>query len=398
MAISDWLVHLGVRAEQIAQGSATRSGALPLQWPAGNSASLIYRLPRDPSARASLFSTQQTIIVQEGQAAVVLEDGVSNGTLPPGKYAFEKARVVGSLDVVWVRTSQQPIKWGLGNADTLDGIEISANGELFARVVDAEVFNREVVQGAITLAERDLQRRLVPRISRVLTQCIARTEASDIQLQQDEFEAQVKDRLSARLHEMGLGIVSFEVANLHFPPEFKAARSGERMAQLNARRQMVEAQTAAQITQMEAGAAAQARLLEGMAEVQLMQAMQSQGLDPLRIQAMEAMKLLAQNEGGAGDVTGVGAAARTALIGQLAAGALAGGVPDMRPMPPPAPPQIPATPAPAPVGKSNEDKITEIEDKIDALGDQLAAGEITESSYDKLVARLERRLDRLTGG
>lgn len=390
MALGDWLLGLGIRAERIAEQSAVRSGAMPLQWPPGDSASFIYRLPRDPRMRAGLFASEQTVVVSEGQVAVVLDNGVSSGALPPGRYTFSKARVVGSLDIVWIKTSQQAIRWGVGNVSTLDGIEISANGELFVRVVDAVLFNAEMIQGAITLAERDVQRTLVPRISRALTSEIARSHAQHLQLQQDEFEDAVSSKLTDRLGKMGLAIVSFELANINFPAEFKAAWSGEKLASLDARKGMVEAEAYAQITQLKAGADAQAKLLEGMAEVQLLTALQGQGFDPMKIKAMEAMKLLAENpsQGGIG-----GDVARTNLIGQLAVGALTapnqpiGQVPRQIES---EPERIGARDVP-----DNSYRIQELEDKIEALGDRLSTGEITESAYDKLVARLERNLERL---
>ena len=393
MALTDWLLDLGIRAEKLAERGAVRSGAMPLLWPPGDSSSFIYRLPRDPRMRAGLFASQQTVVVSEGQVAVVLDNGVSNGALAPGRYTFSKARVVASLDIVWVKTSQQAIRWGVGNVSTLDGIEVSANGELFVRVVDAVLFNTEMVQGAITLAERDVQRKLVPRISRALTSEIARTHAQHLQMQQDEFEVAVSDKLAKHLAKMGLGIVSFELANINFPAEFKAAWSGEKLASLDARKSLVEAETYAQITQLKAGADAQAKLLDGMAEVQLLTALQGQGFDPMQFKAMEAMKLLAENpsQGGIGSIGGD--VARTNLIGQLAVSALATQHQPSVQAPrqiAPAPPQIDAPTVP-----DTAAKILALEDKIEALGDRLSAGEITESAYDKLVARLERKLERL---
>jgi membrane protease subunit (stomatin/prohibitin family) len=387
--------------EQTAERVAIRGGAMPLQWPAGETASIIYRLPRDPRQRSSLFATAQTIVVNEGQMAVVLQDGVSHGGLVPGRYSFAKERVVAALDIVWVKTSQQAIKWGIGNVSTQDGIDISANGEMYVRVEDGVVFNKEIIQGAITLAERDLQRLLVPRVNRALTTQIAQSVAQELQMQQDVFEAAIKDKLGARLETMGLSIVSFEVANITFPAEFKAAWAGEKMAMLGAASTLVQAQTQAQVTQLEAGAAAQAKLLEGMADVQLLAAVQAQGIDPLQLKAMEAMKLLAENPSQGGG--GLGDVARTNLLGQVAAAALV--APQMAQMAQMQQTQpvalLPAAPAVAPAAAPTTDdtaaKITEIEDKIDALGDQLAAGEIVESAYDKLVERLERRLERLTG-
>ena len=58
MGIGNWLVGLGFKTEALAQQVGVRRGAVPLQWPAGQTGSVIYRLPRDPHQRASLFATR----------------------------------------------------------------------------------------------------------------------------------------------------------------------------------------------------------------------------------------------------------------------------------------------------------------------------------------------------
>src|SRR4051812_17237974 len=103
MGLASILVEMGIKMEDGATALGLRSGAVPLQWPAGETGSLIWRLPRDPHQRASIFAKEQTIIVNEGEIAVVIEDGRSHGQLEPGRYVFQKRRVVGSLDVVWIK-------------------------------------------------------------------------------------------------------------------------------------------------------------------------------------------------------------------------------------------------------------------------------------------------------
>lgn len=383
MGIGDWVLGLGISAEALVQQAGVRSGVVPLQWPTGLPPSLIYRLPRDPHQRASLFATQQTIVVNEGEVAVVLEDGKSNGVLEPGRYSFKKARVVGALDIVWVKTGQQTLKWGVGNVTSNDGIQVGANGMLYVRIGDGIVFNSQVVQGASALAEIDLQRLLMPRIQGVLRSTIARWGAIELQAQREVFSTAVKDALSDTFGKIGLGIEDLEVIEVSLPPEFKAAVSQATLSTHTGRAALIEAQTRAQVTSLESTAAAQAQLTAGLAQAQFMAQLQAQGIDPLKLKALEALNTMAEHPSGAV----IGADPRSAVFGQLAAAAFTN-----NPMPLTQPPhQLAASNQLPPSGDSAED----LERQLDQLTERLANGQISEDTYKKLAARLEAKLSKL---
>ncbi len=388
MGIGSWLLGLGVQAEGLAAQVATRTGALPLEWPKGPPGSVIHRLTRDPHQRASLFATEQTIVVNEGELAVVLEDGISRGALAAGRYVFKKARVVGALDILWVRTAQQAIKWGIGNVTSLDGIQLGGNGVAYLRVEDGVAFNAEVVQGAVVLAESDLQRMLLPRLQGVLRSTLAKWPALELQSQRELFSEAVQHALAETFGKLGLAVVGFEVVEIAFPPEFKAAIAQAALAGHEGRAKLVEAQARAQIAQLDAGASAQAQLTSGMVQVQLMAQMQQLGIDPLKLKAIEAVSLLAANPGGGamfGDP-------RASVVGQVAFAALSA----------PAAPPVPAAPASAPLAAAAPapppDTRAELERQLDALTQRLADGQLSEELYQKLAARLEARLAGLLSG
>ncbi len=443
MGIASWLANIGIRSEEAAHHAATRAGTAPLQWEAGQlQGSLIYRLTRDPQQRASLFSTVQTIVVNEGESAVVLEDGVSQGALEPGRYTFEKARVVGSLDIIWVKTAQQPLRWGVGNITSADNIQISGNGEIYVRVVDAVAFNKDVVQGAMALAEKDLQRLLMPRIQGVLRSQFTAWQALELQTKREEFIASVKSSLSGTFEEMGLGIVGFEITEINFPPEFKAVIAQATMTAHSGNAELIQAKIDAERRLLEAQTEAQAQLTSGMAQAQVMAQLQAQGIDPMQMKALDAVSTLAENPGQGGVH---GDMPRVQLISQVAGAALnappqpqvpvqgqpllpggqqppqpghppvapAGqpGVPPGQPVAAtpqpgvapeqPAPPQASAAPPAPPAAAAGEDpaaKIAQLETQLDKLVDRLADGEISESMYEKLSARIEERLAGLKGG
>ncbi|MFH1466283.1 MAG: SPFH domain-containing protein [Pseudomonadota bacterium] len=402
-----------MRAESAVEKAGVRAGVIPLQWPpraSGGDApdgtmgagSLIYRLPRDPGKRASIFSEAQTIVVNEGETAVVLEDGRSGGALEPGRYVLEKPRIVGSLDIVWIKTGQQSVKWGIGNVISLDGIQVSGRGMLYLRVVDGVRFNAEVIQGAVTLSEVDLQRFLMARVQSIMRTVVASLPARHLLVEREAFFLAVRNNLMAQLEQMGVALVDVEVVEINLPPEYKAAISQQAMVAATEQARLLEAQTAARVTQIESAAAAQARLATGMADVQLMATLQAQGIDPLKLKALEALQSMAENPM-QGAVIG-GDAARMALFGQIAGAALAGGAaaPALGAAPVAPPPMLtqqPAAPAPQapPQGDDKAARIASIEEQIDKLVERLAMGEISEDLYNKLVARLEAKLAQLTG-
>jgi regulator of protease activity HflC (stomatin/prohibitin superfamily) len=394
---------IGISVEQTVQQVGVRRGIVPLAWPAGQRGSLIYRLPRDPHQRAGLFATEQSIVVNEGEVAVVLEDGRSVGALEPGRYVFQKVRVTGSLDIIWIVTGQQALKWGIGNVSSVDGIQLSGNGMLYMRVQDAGLFNMEVVQGAIVLAEIDLQRFLMPRVQGLLRATFAKWPALDLQTQRELFIEAVSTSLADPFGKMGLGIVGFEVVEINFPPEFKAVIAQAAMSQHGGKAALIEAHTRAQVAQLEAAAAAQAQLTTGMVNVQLMAQLQSQGIDPLKMKALEALQTMAENPGQAGGLVS-GDAIRAQMFGQIAMATLAHPVMGMQPaMMMPQAPQLPqqAALAPAPATSNvsaGEPTAADLERQIDGLTDRLAEGKITEETYNKLVARLEAKLAKINGG
>jgi hypothetical protein len=159
------------------------------------------------------------------------------------------------------------------------------------------------------------------------------------------------------------------------------------MAQHSGRAELIAAQAKAQIAQLESASAAQAQLASGMAQAQIMLQLQSQGIDPLRLKALEAMQTFAATPG-QGAV--IGTDPRAALFGQMAVAALAPG-------PSPVAPVAALPSAAPPIAVASPESPEDVERQIDALVERLAEGKISEDTYHKLVARLEAKLTRLRG-
>lgn len=260
------LMNLGFRleqkAEQIASRMATRSGIAPVGWPAGvEQQSIVYRLPTDREQRASVFAKNQSVLVNDGQSAVVLVDGQPLGALEPGIYSFEKSRVVGVLDVIWIKTGQQTMRWGMGDISTANGIQVRSNGVAYVKVVDGLQFNREVLQGAIRFGE-ERQDFLRPKIQSVLRTVIPKWPAIELESRREEFVGAINSQLTQVTEAVGLLLIAFEVAKLDLPQSFKDARAS-----------VVLEQHAGNATLVRAAAEAQAKLTKDMTQVHLIEAM-----------------------------------------------------------------------------------------------------------------------------
>jgi len=387
MGIASSLLNIGVRIEEITTAVGTRFGKVPLQWPAGQDPGVIYRLPRDPHQRASMFAETQPVVVNEGEMAVVLQDGQSHGFLAPGRYVFERARITGVLDIVWIKSGQRQLKWGVGNITTTDGIQVSANGVMYVRIEDGVAFNSEIIQGAMTFSDAEIQRALMPRIQGVLRATFSKWEALSLQSERDAFSDAIRMSMTDACKQMGVAVTGFEVVDINFPPEFKEMISRTTMAKHGSAAILVQAQTAAQVTQIEATANAQGQLTEGLAQIQLMTAMQAQGIDPLKLKALEALQTFAANPG---QQPLMGDGGRAQLFGQIAGAALVGGMPG-QPVAPAPPLQI-QPPAPLETPRNDE---AELERQLDALTERLADGAISEETYKKLSERIEAKLLKL---
>jgi regulator of protease activity HflC (stomatin/prohibitin superfamily) len=400
MGLGSWLLDLGVSVETTVGKVATRTGHAPLQWPAGQDGdSLIHRLPRDPHQRASMFSKNQGIVVSQGESAVVLEDGKPFGVLDPGVYHFERARLIGVLDVIWIKSGQRAMKWGVGNITSVDGIQINANGVMYLRVEEGIPFVSEIVQGNLLFTELDLQRFLMPRVQSVLRSIVAQMPALSLQAQRDTFTNSIRQNLSETLRSMGLAAVDFEVVELNFPPEFKAVIAQAAMMQHSGQADLIRAQADAQIAQVKAAGEAGAQLTTGLANLQLLAAMQQQGLDPLRMKAMEALQTFAETPS-TGSFIG-GDAAKAQLFGQVAAAALSGsmGATIAPPQTSAAPPLSPtlALPSITESVSAADTSSVDIQRQIDGLTARLAEGRLSEEMYVRLVGTLEAKLRGLGG-
>lgn len=409
------LSSIGISLEKDASRLGTRAGLKPIGWPPGAQAgSLIYRLPADPTERASLFAKEQRIRVSEGEVAVVIKDGSLVGTMEPGTYRTEKQRVLGNVDVIWMKTGPRLVRWGVGNVMSRDGIQVGANGTLTVKIADGARFNAEVVQGALTLPDTELQRLLMPGVQGVLRSMLGATEALSLMAERDGFVQSIQTGLGRNLEGLGLALTAFEVAEFNLPAEFKDAMASGTLATARGKGEMVEAQIEMQRRVLEAQGEAAAMLLTGDARVKVFAQLQAAGIDPMSLEAMDALKKYAENPSVGGIIGGdpakagliasiTTAAIRANQAAQEAARDAAG--PDLGELVsletgPEAAEAAGALEAPAAAeAPADSDGVTlaSLTSQLDKLTERLANGELSESLYMKLAGRLEQRIAELDG-
>lgn len=397
MMVLGALTSIGISLEKDVARLTKRAGYRPVSWPPGTATgSLIYRLPADPTERASLFAKEQWIRVSEGEVAVVIKDGALIGTMEPGTYRTEKQRVLGDVDVVWMKTGPRIVRWGVGNVMSKDGIVVGATGTATVRITDGAKFNAEAVQGALTLPDSELQRLLMPGVQGVLRSVLGATDALSLMSERDVFVDSVSSGLGPQLDDMGLTLSAFEVAEFNLPAEFKAAMASATLATAQSKGELVEAQTEMQKRVLAAQGDAAAMLLTGDARVKVFQQLQAAGLDPMSLEAMDVLKKYAESSSD-GVLLG-GEAAKAGLIGSLAAAALQssrqGGVQTAAPL------SLPGAAAGAAAAAqpgqealaAGAETVQSLTAQLDKLTERLANGEISEAIYVKLSERLEQRI------
>jgi regulator of protease activity HflC (stomatin/prohibitin superfamily) len=290
-----------------------------------------------------------------------------------------------------------------------DGIQVAANGTLSVAVADGAVFNSEVVQGALTLPETDLQRILLPGVQGILRSMLAKADAVQLLGERDVFVSAISTGLGEHLGTLGIGLRSFEVAEFTLPPEFREAMASGAIATARGRGEMVQARTEAEKRVLAAQADAAAMLLTGDARTKVFQQLQSAGIDPMSLEAIDVLKRYAENP--SAGILG-GDAVKAGLIGSITAAAIdanaavhaasrAANFDSLR--------QIGNGPLVTPLYQNNAqvenaaandapagpDTRAGLEKQLDALTERLANGELSEALYTKLASRIEAKIATL---
>lgn len=408
-----FLANLGItlldRADTDLRQIGQRLGFMPLSWrqvimqnPSRDG--LMWRIP-DPSVpmASSLFNVQ-AILVTEYERAIVLRNGVlesEEAILPPGLYDIRRAGPLrGQIEVLWFVTREIELLWGVGGILSKDGYSIGASGHYNVAIADPEMFFRNVTGNNQVYKDQQLLEFARSRVSNAIRDQMTLKTVMEFQQARPEFQQACKEALMPEFRRWGLEFRGLTVEKQNLPEDFLQLVKGESNVLLEKKAQIAGATADITLAQLEMQKAQYAALAEanrlrllGAANAEVLQSQMAVGLDPLELQRIEAMKLLAEHpsEGALVDV-------RPQIMAQL-----------QPPMPLQAPPvivtgvpvqQLPAAslPAGAPpaqsasAGPMTREKIEEMMDKLD---ERFANSEISEQVYLSLREKWQKRLETL---
>lgn len=390
-----------------------RLGFMPLSWrqvvmnnPSRDG--LMWRIPDPAVPMASTLVNLQAILVAEYEQVMVLRDGRLEGEqviLPPGLYDVRRtATLRGHIEVIWFTTREFQLRWGVGDILTRDRVTIGASGYYNAALVDPEMFLRNVAGNEQVYKDLQLLNFAKPHVSTAIRNLMARKTVMEFQLAQPEFQEACKEALMPRFASWGLEFRGLTIEAQNIPEEFRQAAQQQVIVSMAKEAEIEGAKADITLAQLEAQKAQFAALTEanrlrllGAANTEIMQSQLNIGLDPLELQKIEAIKILAEHPS-----EGTLVDNRPQIIGQLQ--------PPILPPPPvivtgsqfaapfQQPPAAASLPVAAPAGQSGSaDTFTreKIEEMLDKLDERFANGEINEQVYLTLQDKWQKRLEKL---
>jgi regulator of protease activity HflC (stomatin/prohibitin superfamily) len=407
------------------QTQGLKTGFVPLGWDHDLRPGLVWRIPDQGVRSAVTLAKVQGVLVREYEQAIVLHNGTFYAELPPGVYSIQKMPVKDYVDVIWVSTQITRHKWGVGRVLNVEDITIGAHGYIMIRIADVRKFVLGVVAGSRKYSQQDLEDWVFGIVSGIMRTQIAVTTIRDLMQSQEGFARACSNRLAEAFNEWGISFENLVVNQFDIPQEYRDIVARVTLSKYQRDTTIIEAEAEAEALRLRSEAEAAARLTTGGAEVEILARMQAFGLDPVRLKTIEALaqyaELAAQAGGGGGDSDmakmmmlmlmsrllndpGMPAQAKQYLQTQFP-------METMRAEQLPAPasnPDVQAgddvseeepgeeleVPQPKPEDVS-EDERARIGQVLDNLDERLAAGEISESTYERLYAKWERRLEAL---
>lgn len=410
------LVDLGLRILDNIEGDVQRigrkAGVLTVSWadearknPALKG--LMWRIPDTRVEMAYSWSRMQRILVTEYEQAIVLRDGRMEGDIPPGMYDVTRTTMVrGTIEVIWFTKGEFQLRWGVGDIITQDGASIGASGHYNLAIVDPYMFLINVARNEQVYKDQQLLEFARQTVSNAIRDQMAYKTVMEFQKARPEFEQACLDALRPPFERWGLEFRGLSIEAQNIPEEYRVLVSQEGTIDRQNMLRIKGAQADLSLAQIEMQKAQFAALAEanrlrliGSAQTDVMQGQMGIGLDPLELQRIEAMKLLAEHPS-----EGVMMDERPQIMAQLQPP-----MPLLQPppvivtgMPVAPPPQQPPVSAPLPaVAPSAQSSATgpmtreKIEEMLDKLDERFANGEISEQVYLNMQSKWQKRLEQL---
>ncbi len=421
--LANWGIRMMDNAETDINRIGQRLGFMPLSWRRvvmmdKSRDGLMWRIPDPAVSMASSLMRVQAIIVAENERVMVLRDGTLGEqiVLSPGLYDIRRTTELrGQIDVIWFTTREFQMRWGVGDIITKDRVTVGASGYYSAKIVDPEMFLRNVAGNEQVYKEMQLLNFAKPFVSTAIRDMMARKTVMEFQLAQPEFQLACVEALMPRFESWGLEFCGLTIELQNIPEEYRQAAQLQTIVRMEKEAQVEGAKADITLAELEMQKAQYVALAEanrlralGNVRVEVMQNQLNAGIDPLELERIEAIKLLAEDPS-----EGTLVDNRPQIVSQLLT------QPQM--MPPTGPvivtgspfaPSMPqyiqpgslpanasstASAASSGSGGSGEAMTREkIEEMLDKLDERFANGEISEQVYLTLQAKWQNRLEKLS--
>ncbi|NDJ33970.1 MAG: SPFH domain-containing protein [Chloroflexi bacterium] len=325
---------------------------------------------REPQGGSGDFRIGSQLIVRENQAAVFVRDGKALDTFRAGRHTITTANIPLLVDLVgkafsgntpfkaevyFINTADFPaVGWGTTQPLALETpgkglgwLLLQGHGVMDVKIADPQRFATQYGIGKAVVRLSDIKDRLLTMVLGEVQDIIATHAPGDymgLNRLMGEIEAAALAQLRAKFDLVGLLLKAFEIKQL--TPSTTSAEDLRNM---------------------------------GLLDIATYQ----------QLQAADALRDAARNEGGGAAGTGVGLGAGVGL-GQMMAGMFS------QQQQQPAQPAQPQQPAPS-SARSNPTTPAEIRSLLDNLDMRLANGEISEKAYDRLYEKWQARLEEAGG-
>jgi regulator of protease activity HflC (stomatin/prohibitin superfamily) len=400
-----------------------RAGVVPVQWPHDKRPGLVWKIPEPESVpaservtTASIFSKHQPIVVREYERAIVLQNGAVYAEMPAGIFDLTKIPIKGALEIIWVSLTQSQHRWGVGGVMSSDGITVGAFGSLYLQISDPTKFVMNLVTGQQMYTEDKIEAWVKNLISGVMRRELAIRDVRTLMMERDAFVESCKQKIDPLLSDWGLGFKHIELVEVNVPPEYRDIVQKVTLAGFGKQTSVINAQAEAEVLQIKAQAEANAKLMSGTADVQILALMQAHGLDPVKMEMIKVLMEYAKtpSAGSGGMISGD--LYKPQVFGMLSQVLMDPTIPaDVKhavrqtypqqsaaiPMQLPTATPAASTDVPAET-RSSETADTpltaeKIQQTLDNLDMQLAEGKLSESTYNRLREKWETRLRQVSG-
>lgn len=246
-----------------------------------------------PSERVAIYRT--------GELFAIVPEGYWQSTRLP----FEK------LELFWVDVSQRKINYGVKQAVSRDGFMTGINGTITITVDEdhPQYFINQLVKFEPAYTEQQLTEFVRDFIADTLKPSVSELDFLELLKNPKHFQVRAFSELNERLMVFGLNVVEFTAPGVMIPPDFEKSQEVLWAADRKNKEEAVrlkEAEIMAKETvllgEAQAEVAASRRKKEGLADVEVMSALNSAGIDPVAREAVRTFMEYARHPSTGGGV------------------------------------------------------------------------------------------------